>query len=306
MPIPPHGDRALVAAALASEHDGAASRSDLRSLGIDRHAVHAEVHAGRWALLGRNTVRILSVSEGPRMHLWRAVWESGPRAALDGAAALAAAGMTGFETRTVDVSVPRNSRTRAIDGVTTHVRRVMPSTMGAGLPRVRPELATIHAAQWAVSDRQAALLLCLPLQQRLARPTDVLAAWQNVTRSPRRPFLANAIRDVCDGARALGELDFAQWCRRYRIPEPQRQHVMTLDTGRIYLDARWRGLVVEVDGGHHFTGLNPVDDALRANEVVIEGDRVLRLPLLGLRLVPHDFMRQVARAVELYVPQIAA
>lgn len=81
---------------------------------------------------------------------------------------------------------------------------------------------------------------------------------------------------------------------------------MTGRHGRIYLDARWRGLVVEVDGGHHFTGLNPVDDALRANEVVIGGDRVLRLPLLGLRLVPHDFMGQVARGIDLYVPRNAA
>lgn len=171
---------------------------------------------------------------------------------------------------------------------------------------MRPELATIHAAQWAVSDRQAALLLCLPLQQRLVRPREVLAAWQSTARSPRREFLDVAVVDVCDGAQALSELDFAWWCRRYRIPEPDRQHVVTLKSGRIYLDARWRGLAVEVDEGHHFTGLNPVDDALRSNEVVIEGDRVLRLPMLGLRLVPQDFMGQVARAVGLYVPRNAA
>lgn len=306
MPLNHHSTREPVAAALAADHDGVVSRQLLQSAGIRRDAIRTEVRAGRWEVLGSHTVRVLSVDAGPRLHLWRGVWESGRGAVLDGASALVAGGMTGFALRTVDVSIPRNARRRPVDGVTAHVRRTMPVAAGAGLPRVRPATATIHAAQWASSDRQAALLLCLPLQQRLVRGQDVLTAWQQVSRSSRRGFLDAAIVDVCAGAQALGELDFAWWCRRYGLPEPERQHVVALRDGRIYLDARWPGLAVEVDGGHHFAGLNPVDDALRANEVVIGGDRVLRLPLLGLRLVPHEFMGQVARAVHLYVPQGAA
>lgn len=306
MPRPQPLSRDLLAVTIATDHDGVASRAALHDAGIDRHAIRAEVRAGRWALLGRQTVRILSVPAGPQLDLWRALWEAGRGALLDGSASLVAQGMTGFELRSIDLSLPRNARRRPITGVTTHIRRTLPPGMAAGLPRVRPAVATIHAAQWAVSDRQAALLLCLPLQQRLVRPQDVLAAWRATNRSARRDFLEVAVVDVCDGAQALSELDFAWWCRTYSIPEPERQHVVTLTSGRIYLDARWPGLAVEVDGGHHFTGLNPVDDALRANEVVIGGDRVLRLPVLGLRLVPHDFMGQVARAVEIYVPRNAA
>lgn len=306
MPHAQPRDRDRLAIAMATEHDGVASRRALHDAGIDRHAIRAEVRAGRWTLLGANTVRILSVPAGPRLDLWRSLWEAGRGALLDGAAGLIAQGMTGFKPHSIDVSLPRNARRRPIEGVTTHLRRKLPPAMGAGLPRVRPEVATIHAAQWAVSNRQAALLLCLPIQQRLVRPHEVLRTWRATTRSPRRAFLDTAVLDVCDGAQALGELDFARWCRRYGIAEPERQHVVNLKGGRVYLDARWRGLAVEVDGGHHFTGLSPVDDALRANEVVIEGDRVLRLPVLGLRLVPHDFMSQIARAVDLYVPQNAA
>jgi hypothetical protein len=66
----------------------------------------------------------------------------------------------------------------------------------------------------------------------------------------------------------------------------------------VYLDVEWDGLVVEIDGGHHLAGLNPVDDALRANELVLDGTPVLRLPVLGLRLQPEAFMAQVRRAVE--------
>lgn len=306
MPLNHHVAREHLVAALACDHDGVVSREALRRAGIGRDAIRTEVRAGRWELLGDHTVRVLSVGAGPRLHLWRAVWESGRGAALDGAAALVAGGMTGFDLRSIDVSLPRNARRRPVAGVRSHVRRTVPHTVPVGLPRVKPSLATIHAAQWAASDRQAALLLCLPLQQRLVRSEDVLKVWREVARSPRRAFLEAAVVDVCDGAQALSELDFAWWCQRYRIPPPERQHVLSTTRGRVYLDARWRGLAVEVDGGHHFTGLNPVDDALRANEVVIGGDRVLRLPLLGLRLVPHEFMAQVARGVELYVPHIAA
>lgn len=56
-------------------------------------------------------------------------------------------------------------------------------------------------------------------------------------------------------------------------------------------------LVVEVDGVHHRTGLNPVDDALRHNELTLDADAVLRTPLLGLRLQPQRFIDQLTRGL---------
>ncbi|EAP96939.1 hypothetical protein JNB_20053 [Janibacter sp. HTCC2649] len=109
------------------------------------------------------------------------------------------------------------------------------------------------------------------------------------------------IADVCDGAHSLGELDFGAWCRRYGLPEPLRQTLRTGPSGRVYLDVEWEGLVVEIDGGHHLLGLNPTDDALRSNEVALGSSRVLRIPLLGLRLEADRFMAQVARGLGLPV-----
>ena len=88
---------------------------------------------------------------------------------------------------------------------------------------------------------------------------------------------------------------------------PSRQAVRTLPDGRIYLDVAWEdiGLVVEIDGGHHAMALNVVDDALRQNEVVLREERVLRVPVLGLRLVPDDFMGQVVRAHRRWSPTAA-
>ena len=295
----PRHERHRLATPLAAAHDGVVHRADLRGAGVSKEDVRSEVVAGRWFLHGRHTV---AVSAGPlagRARLWQAVWESGSGAVLDGAAALDASGLKGFDLPVLDVSVPRANRHHTLDGVRLHRRTQVPDALRTGLPRVRPELAAVHAAAWARSDREAALILCLVVQQRLTTPQRLLAAWRSGRRvGPRRPFLASAVLDVCDGAQALGELDFAHLCRVRGLPEPERQVVVHGREGRVHLDARWSriGLVVEIDGGHHQWALNPVADALRQNDLVVGGEMVLRIPVLGLRLGVDRFMDQVVSA----------
>lgn len=290
--------RHVVARRVSALHDGVAHRRDLRSAGLTRHDVASEVAAGRWTLAGRHTVVIGTGEPSGRALLWRAVWESGSGAVLDGACALIAAGLKNFEPQRIDVTMPANHRTHRVAGVCLHRRREVGPVIAVGLPRVRPEVAAIRAAGWAASDRQAALLVCMVIQQRLIPPQRLLETWASQKRRPRQPFLGQVIRDVCDGAQSLGELDFARLCREYGLPEPSRQVVRSLPSGRVYLDVAWDdlGLVVEIDGGHHALALSPVDDALRQNEVVLNGEPVLRIPVLGLRLVPDAFMRQVVAA----------
>ncbi|WP_181445474.1 hypothetical protein [Flexivirga caeni] len=288
-------ERRATARALAGEHGGVVHRTTLAEHGIDRFGVRNEVAAGRWFRVGRHTVAVGSPEIGVVAQWWRAVWESGSGARLDGASALLAAGMTSFETSVIDVTLPKTSRTYPLQGVRRHLPRVTPAVTGSGIPRVGTEIATIHAAQWAATDRQAALLICLPMQQRLTSAPRLQLAWRSVHRSARRTLLDAVITDVTDGAQSLGELDFTRLARKSGLPPPSHQAVREGPHGRVYLDVSWDdvGLVVEVDGGHHLLALNPIDDALRQNDRVTAGERMLRIPVIGLRLVPDRFMLQV-------------
>ena len=277
------------------------SRALLNVLGADRHVVAHAVASGRWRLVGDQTV---AIHTGPLSDLgnrWRAVWETGLRiAVLDGATSLQQAGLTGFTTDRLQVSIPHGSDPGPIDGVDLHrvIRRVPREVVPSGIPRTRPAVAAIRAAHWAVSNRQAALVLAMPVQQRIISPAQLREAALAVRGRTRRAFIKQVVADIADGAHSLGELDFAAMCRVRGLPEPSRQVVRRGPRGRVYLDAGWEdlGLAVEIDGAGHRAGLAVTDDLLRQNAVTIGGELVLRMDLLGLRIAGDAFMDQVCRA----------
>ncbi|MBM6404704.1 DUF559 domain-containing protein, partial [Phycicoccus sp. CSK15P-2] len=277
---------------------GVLSRQRLAALGVSGGAVARAVADSRWLEVGRHTVAVHRGPLGEDALRRRAVWEVGRRVAvLDGVTSLQAAGLVGFDESAVHVSVTRNARCPRPDGVEVHrvTRRPEELCRGAEPPRTRPDVAAVRAAGWAASDRQAALVLAMVVQQRLVTGPQLLRAVRAVRIRGRRPFVRQVARDIADGAHSLGELDFAAMCRRHDVPEPSRQVVRRGPRGRIYLDVRWdrARLVVEVDGSGHRSGLALTMDNLRQNAVTLGGDRVLRFDLLALRLHEADVMAQV-------------
>ena len=285
---------------LAEPYGGVLSRELLRAAGIGPGAVCRQVAAGRWRVVGRQTVALHTGNLSVLASAWRAVWEVGRSdVALDGVSAMQLAGLTGFDAAAVDVSVPWEARVAAVPGVRIHrVCRRDGEVTGLGIPRVTVPRAAVRAANWAASDRQAAMLLVLPVQQRLVRPADLHRAESTELVRGRRAVVRRLVADIVDGAHSLGELDFARLCRRAGMPAPDRQVVVMTAAGRIYLDVRWSdiGLVVEIDGGHHRQGLAVSDDNLRQNAVTLTHDVVLRYDLLLLRLRPDDVLDQVRQA----------
>jgi very-short-patch-repair endonuclease len=289
--------RRQVASHAAQPYGGVLSRALLRELGIDRKMVAREVDGERWRSWGHQTVAVHTGPLDARALAWRAIWEVGVRiAALDGISALHAAGLQTYVDPMVHISVPYRCRIQDVPGVCVHhVHRRDGEVMGAGVPRTRPAVASVRAAHWATSDRQAMLALVMPVQQRLVTGSRLMAATEVVSGRRRRALIRRLASDIADGAHSLGELDFASMCRRRGLPAPSRQVVREGPKGRIYLDVRWDdvGLVVEIDGSQHLQGLSVTDDNLRQNAVTLQGDLILRIDLVGLRLHAEEFLDQV-------------
>lgn len=289
-------------ARLAQEQAGIVSRRQLRALGLTRWAVEAELRAGRWRGVGRQAI---SMHTGPltdEARLWVAVLEAGPRAYVDGESALVAARLSGYQPHAIRVTIPRGAKPyRRMPGVDIRQsRRWDPTDTGPGLlPCARVEVAAVRAALWARSNRQAALLLTMVVQQGLTTAEKLAVELLRIRRDKRRLFVHGVMNDLLGGVRSLGELDVVRECRRRGLPEPSKQVLRRTRHGTYYLDLLWEewDLVVEVDGIQHSWASQIVGDAVRQNAVSIRGKTVLRLPLLGLRVEPDTFFSQIAEAL---------
>ena len=269
---------------------------------MTRGEVRGHVRAGRWRTIGDQSVCVHNGALTEAGRAWAAVFQGGPRAMLDGASALRASGLERFTIDKVRVSVPRGARIRRtpqFDIRQTRRWRSEDLAPGPGVPRTRPAVAAVRAGLWAKSDKQAALVVTMAVQQGLVTPEDLGVELLAVRRDRRRQLLHAVLNDLLDGARSLGELDVARECTRRGLPPPERQVLRKDNKNRYSLDLYWPDylLVVEVDGIHHAWAENVVSDALRQNALSLDGDTVLRLPLLGLRLQPDEFFAQIERGL---------
>lgn len=297
--LTPTERRALVLRELGDLHGGVVRRDELYALGLTYDQVLAEVRAGRWHPLGRLTISIAGPRPTRTGSRSVAVWESGSGAVLDGASSLVAAGLHPWDERMLHVSVLRGTRVHPRAGVRIHQQRHLGRVLSTDPPRTAPEVAVIREAAWATSDRAALTVLAMTVQQRLLPTQRLLAEWASTRRHPRRALLEQAIPLVCDGAHALGELDFARACRRHGLPEPSRQAVRHTPQGLVYLDVWFDefGVHVEINGVQHYLGLGPVADARRRNDRTLSSDLSVEIPVLGLLVDEAGFLAQVEQAL---------
>jgi very-short-patch-repair endonuclease len=288
--------------ALAAEQEGVVSRRQVYAAGLTRAEVLANVRAGRWQRLLSQSIYVHTGPVPDAAFLWAAVFEAGPRAFLDGESALVAAGLTGYTTTTVRVSVPRGAKVRRGRGLNIRQTRRWAAddvVTTSGVPRTRPAVAAIRGALWAKTPRQGALLLTMAVQQGLVTAEQLALEMLRIRRDRRRAFVHGVLLDLLGGVRSLGELDFARECRQRGLPEPDRQVLRRGRNGRYYLDVYWDewGVVVEIDGIQHAWAAQLVPDALRQNDITLAHALVLRLPLLGLRVAADDFFEQTEEAL---------
>lgn len=287
---------------MARDQAGAVSRRQLYAAGFTRAEVRANVRARRWQRVGRHVLVVHTGPLGQSTVLWAAQLSGGPRARLDGVSALVAAGLIGFDVGPHRVSVPRGARTfrdALVDVRQTRRWRVDDLFPGPGPTRTRAEVAAVRGALWARSNRQAALLLTMVVQQGIVPPDRIARELVRVKKAPRLALVTDVVTDLLGGVRSLAELDFAGQCRSRGLPEPSRQAIRKGANGRYYLDVLWEdwSVVVEIDGIQHALAQEIVADALRHNDVTLGNLTVLRLPVLGLRVAADDFFAQVEQAL---------
>jgi very-short-patch-repair endonuclease len=299
--LDPRDSRLVELRRIAGTQGQVVSRKQVYAVGLTRWHVRGQVRAGRWSTIGDQAV-CLHCGETSNAGLqWAAVFQGGPRAQLDGATSLVASGLERFTVDRIRVSVPRGARvrrTRRFDIRQTR-RWARDDVEPGGIPRTRPAVAAVRGAMWAASDRQASLLLTMTVQQGLASARDIGNELLRIRRDKRRRLMHAVVLDLLEGAGSIGELDVARMLRRRGLPQPDHQVLRRDGQRRYYLDLYWEQwkLVVEIDGIQHAWAENVVADALRQNALSITGDIVLRIPLLGLRLAPEQFLDQIEAAL---------
>lgn len=290
---------------LTSDFDerlGVVPLSVLREAGLSRGRRRAMINGGRWrAVPGKGVLAQPGSSSGEAA--WReALLAIGPGARLGGVTALEVDGLTGFVESQFHIWVPKGREKKRVDGVKLHETRRWSSKDGvsSGLPRSTRPVATVQAALWSVSVRQAMLCMVMPIQQRLVRVDDVEAQLDRIKRHKFRRPLQAGLRDIRRGAESLNELDFALACRKRGLPEPTRQVVRRVSHGMAVLDVFWEDydVVVEVNGAGHDALDVAMRDEVRITDLQAQGNAVIPVSVLTLRCDPDPIFDALTRLLE--------
>ncbi|HLI41975.1 MAG TPA: DUF559 domain-containing protein [Streptosporangiaceae bacterium] len=271
------------------------------------------VQTGRWQQPCRGVFVAHSGPLSDEQALRVALTWAGPGAALAGLTAARLDGLAGFGDglRFAQAPIhllipfghkPRSQRPR-LEVVVHHSRTLGPHDVHPVREPRRTRIARslVDAAAWMPAERGAMGVLAAGVQQRLVRVEDLADALRRNPRLRRRRLLAVALGDIAGGAQALSELDFTrQVIRRHRLPEPSRQTARRDRHGRRrWIDVCWDGwkVLAEIDGAQHMDALQYWDDMDRANDLEIDGYRVLRFPAWLVRRQPELVARRIRDAL---------
>jgi hypothetical protein len=291
----------------AANQDDVLARRQALASGMSDHAWDWKLTHG-WTSLGDGVAMTHSGNPSGRQLPFAAVLHAGRGAALSGDAGLVELGVTRIKVRAYDVVVDRQRNVRGVQHklLTTAVHRTtVPQGLIRtirGLPVVKSELAVLHAAAWAKTDREAERRLAMTVQQQITAVPPMRAALALTPRLPRRPLIVAVLDDIEWGAHAQSELDFLHFCRRNGLPVPDALQVKVRTTGLRYLDGRYRRqrVSLEIDGAHHQWVEQWDADTLRSLELTVAasgtGEQFIRLTQANLR---HDEAKVVGLLREL-------
>ncbi len=199
-------------------------------------------------------------------------------AALAGPSALAVAGL-GTKDADIHLVVSRGRRVLLPDDVTLRrtdrlEQRVQWNAMP---PRLRIEEAVLDLAAAAPTRLEAVAILTAPVRARRTTAPRLAHALARRKRFPDRRWFAGVLSDLAEGVHSTLEHGYVERVERaHGLPRGTRQAAGDGPVGRVYRDAAYDGLIVELDGRAHH-------DHARARDR--DFDRDLDAALSGLRTV---------------------
>lgn len=245
----------------------------------------------------------------PRQREAVAVLAGGRLCALAARSAAEAGGLAGWPAPCIEVVVTRGTSYPRIPGIHVKVhesrRFRADDVVPVWPPRVSIERALVDGAAWSRRPRTACGLVAAGVQQRLTTADRIMAELAKAGQIRHRHVIAAALCDIGGGAQAVSEMDFLRFCARNGFPRPILQQVRRDSTGRRrYLDATFqrsdgRLVRVEIDGALHLLVRTYWDDMSRGNEMIIDGETVLRFPSYVIHADDPVAIEQLRRALNL-------
>ncbi len=299
-------------AALAVRQDGVVARAQLAKLGVTWSYTQAQIDAQRWRPWARQVVVFHNAQPTRRQWMWIATLDAGPAGALASHSALEVFGFRGFarEASLIHVLVPRGAKYGELAGVQVHESRRFREddvTTRAGIRCTGRARSAIDAGAWQPWPRFACAMLAAAVQQRMCTPQELDQTLAVVGRVRHKQHMRSSLRDIAEGAHALGEVDVARLCRLHALAPPSRQKLRRDATGRVrYLDCEWdledgSIVVLEVDGSHHFDVEHWEADMKRERKIVVSRRWVLRASNFEVR---YEHAGVAADLIAMGVPRI--
>lgn len=284
----------------ASTQHGLLTTRQLLAAGFRARDIDLRVARGEWTRLSHAIVSVHPRPTDRMTQLWAAALHF-ERAGLAGSSALELLGLPAPHDRRIHVISPRQGLEPPFAGVHLHYVR-KPDFIESLPERVATPAAVAQALRYGVTDRQAVFQAIWALQRSLVSLGDLERAVYSQPASPGTSTMKRRFRLIEPGVHSMNEFDVAAECARRGLPQPVRQNRRVDAEGRNrYTDCEFQTpagvLVVEIDGLGHLDPQTRLDDQWRENEITLQGPRVIRISILGLRLDPERFYEQLARAV---------